>query len=170
MFSYDVMDEAEAMQERFQLIKEGTYQAVIMKSEDKVSANSGNPMMDMTLHVYDNNGTPHTVRDFLVFTKPMMWKVIHAADSAGVLGQYKNGLLCSNLMQGKNVVVKIGIEEGRIIPEDKLQGKPVGSKYPDKNKVEDYIKQSDAKPQIPNAAYTTPAMKKMQDEDSDVPF
>lgn len=164
MFNYTPMNEQEAMQERFQLLPAGEYDAVIEKSTDTTSNNSGNPMMDITLSVYDREGRSHSVRDFLVFTKSMMWKVIHAAESAGVLGQYKNGLLCSNLMQGKNVIVKIGIEEGRIIPEDKLQGKPSGSKYPDKNKVEDYIKQQT------NATYTTRGLQKMQDEDSDVPF
>lgn len=145
MFSYDVMSEQEAMQERFQLLKEGEYDAVVMASEDKVSANSGNPMMALTLAVYDKEGKPHDVRDFLVFTKTMMWKVVHFADSAGLLKEYEEQKLCSEIAIDRRVRVKITIEEGGNIPEDKLKGKSIGSKYPDKNKVEDYVKKADQK-------------------------
>ena len=145
MFQYDVMSEQEAMSERFQLLKEGIYEAVVTESQDKRSS-SGNPMMDMTLTVYDDLGKTHEVRDFLVFTKPMMWKVVHFADSAGCLPGYEDGKLCSQLAINKRVMVKIAIEEGKEIPLDKLNGKPQGTKYFDKNKVEDYIKKEDQKP------------------------
>jgi hypothetical protein len=140
------MSEQEAIEERFNLLKEGEYEAVISASQDKVSANSGNPMMDITLQVFDEDGKARDVRDFLVFTKSMMWKVIHFADSAGLLPQYESGKLCSEVAIGNRVRVKITIEEGGEIPQDKLKGKPAGSKYPDKNKVEDYIKKEDQKP------------------------
>ena len=55
MFNYQVYTEAQAMQERYNLLKEGIYDAVINFSTDKTSS-SGNPMMDMTLAVYDDNG------------------------------------------------------------------------------------------------------------------
>lgn len=143
-FSYEVMDEHQAMQERFNLLKEGDYDAVITKSVDTISANSGNNMMDMTLSVYDDDGKSHSIRDFLVFTKAMMWKVVHCAESAGVLKEYEEQNFCSELMQDRTVRVKIVVEEGGLIPEDKLKGKAAGSKYPDKNKVEDYLKKEEA--------------------------
>lgn len=143
MFAYDVMSEQEAIEERFNLLKEGEYDAVVLSSQDKVSANSGNPMMDVILQVFDENGKAREVRDFLVFTKSMMWKVIRFADSAGLIKQYESGTLCSEKAIDSRVKVKIVIEEGSKIPEDKLKGKPLGSKYPNKNKVEDYIKQED---------------------------
>ncbi len=150
MFAYEVMNEQEAMQERFQLMKEGEYDAIISASQDTKSANSGNPMMDMTVSVFDDNGKSHDVRDFLVFTKTMMWKVVHMADSAGILKEYEEGKLCSETVIGKRVRVKINVEQGGIIPEDKLKGKPLGSKYPDKNKIEDYVKKEDQKPLATN--------------------
>jgi len=145
MFAYQVMTEQEAMNERFQLLKAGEYDAVVIKAEDKVSSNSGNPMIDLILAVYGENGFIHEVRDFLVFTKTMMWRVIHFADSAGLLKEYEEGKLCSDLILDKRLRVKIIIEEGREIPEDKLQGKPIGTKYFDKNKVDDYVKKGDQK-------------------------
>lgn len=174
MLHYEVLTEEQAMSERFQLLPPGEYDAVIESSIDKVSANSGNPMMDITLSVYDEQGKPHAVRDFLVFTKAMMWKVIHFSQSTGMVVQYQNGQLCSMLAQGKNVRVKIGIEEGGIIPEDKLQGKLVGSKYPYKNKVEDYIKNERAPVQNTQGGYTRTPMVNLPTDtstpDEDVPF
>ena len=145
-FMYEVLSEQEAIEERFNLLKEGEYDAVITVSHDKTSASSGNPMMDMTLQVFDAQGKARDVRDFLVFTKSMMWKVIRFADSAGLMTQYEQGKLCSEAAIGQRVRVKITIEEGSEIPADKLKGKPAGSKYPDKNKVEDYVKKDDQKP------------------------
>lgn len=139
MFHYQPMSEQEAMAERFQLLKEGVYDAVVTTSQDKSSA-KGSPMMDITLSVYDENGKTHDVRDFLVFTKPMMWKIVHFADSSGVMKEYEEGKLCSQIAIGRTVKVKVGIESGKEIPADKLDGKPSGTKYYDKNKVEDYLK------------------------------
>lgn len=161
MFQYQPMSEQEAMAERFQLLKEGVYEAVITASKDTTSANSGNPMMDMTVTVYDHDGKSHDVRDFLVFTKAMMWKIVHFADSAGLTKDYEDGALCSEKAINKAVMVKINVEDGREIPVDKLNGKPSGSKYPDKNKIEDYIKRD----------LQAEAIKKFQDDlNDDVPF
>jgi hypothetical protein len=146
MFDYDVMTESEALQERFQLMKEGEYDAVIDKVEHKVSQNSGNNMFEMTLSVYDQQGKSHQVKDYLVFTKGMMWKVIHCADSAGLLKEYEEKKLAPEVLQGAGVRVRIVIEEGGVIPHDRLKGKTEGSKYPDKNKIDNYIKKADQKP------------------------
>ncbi|CAK0742260.1 putative DUF669 domain-containing protein [Gammaproteobacteria bacterium] len=145
-FMYEPITEQEAIEERFNLLKEGEYDAVITVSHDKTSASSGNPMMDMTLQVFYSQGKARDVRDFLVFTKSMMWKVIRFADSAGLMEQYEQGKLCSEIAVGNRVRVKITVEEGGLIPQDKLKGKPEGSKYPDKNKVDDYVKRADQKP------------------------
>lgn len=161
MFQYQVLSEQEAMAERFQLLKEGVYEAVITASSDKTSANSGNPMMDMTVTVYDREGRSHDVRDFLVFTKPMMWKIVHFADSAGLTKDYEDGKLCSEKAINKSVMVNVTVEQGSEIAHDKLNGKPAGSKYPDKNKIADYIKRD----------LQADAIKKFQDDlNDDVPF
>jgi hypothetical protein len=144
MFKYDVYTEEQAMAGRFQLMKEGVYDAVVTASQDTQSK-TGNAMMDITLSVYDESGKTHDIRDFLVFTKGMMWKVVHFADSAGIMKEYEEGKLCSETAINKSVKVKISMEQGREIPEEKLQGKASGSRYPDKNKVEDYVKNEDKK-------------------------
>lgn len=163
MLNYEVMSESEAEQERFQLMKEGEYDAVVTSSEDRTSS-TGNPMLDITLTVYDEMGKTHGVRDFLVLTRSMMWKIIHCADSAGALPEYNQGRFCSNSIINRNVRVKIAVEEGRQIPLDKLQGKPEGSLYPAKNKVVDYVKKSEQKP----LGHEKPTVDQL--EDDEVPF
>jgi hypothetical protein len=164
-FSYIPMSEQQAMDERYNLLKEGEYDAVITASEDRVSINSGNSMMDMMISVFDDEGREHAVRDFLVFTPKMMWKVIHFADSAGLSQLYSKGQLCSELAVGNRVRVKITIEKGGVIPDDKLNGKPVGSVYPDKNKIEDYVKNVLQKP-LPAKS----GANLLDQLDEDVPF
>jgi len=147
-FNYEVMSEQDAMNERFQLIKEGEYDAVITSSHDKHSASSGNPMMDMTVAVYDANGRAYNIRDFLVFTKPMMWKIVQFSKATHLFKEYEEGRLCSALVIGKNVRVKVSIEGGQIIPNDKLNGKSFGATYPDKNKIEYYVTEINHRPTL----------------------
>ena len=163
MLNYQVMSEKEAMEERFCLLKEGIYDAVITESQDKVSQ-SGNPMMDITLAVYDDNGKTTNVRDFLVFTPKMMWKVINFSKSSGLMEGYISGKLCSEMVINQRVKVKISVESGGLIPEDKLKDKPLGAKYPDKNKVEDYLERD------LSAEKVEKFKSELIDDDVDVPF
>jgi hypothetical protein len=142
MFTYEVFTEEQAMAERFQLLPDGIYEAVTTASFDKKSS-SGNPMMEVHLSVWDKEGRTYEIKDFLVFTKGMMWKVIHFAHSAGLLKEYEEGKLCSDVVISEIVKVKVSIEPGKEIPQDKLNGKPVGSKYFDKNRIEDYLPRED---------------------------
>ena len=160
MFNYDVLSEEQAMQERFQLLPDGEYEAVVDASIDKPSSN-GNPMMEVTLSVYDANGHHHPVKDYLVFTRGMMWKVIHFAESAGVMKEYTEKKFCSDLIINKSVRVRLAIEKGGEIPFDKLKGKAPGSRYSDKNKVEDYLSRDKA---ISNV------VKDSAFHDDDIPF
>lgn len=138
MLNYKVMTKEEAMKERFDLLPDGIYQAVIEQSTDKISS-AGNPMMELILSVYDSDGQSHTVKDYLVFTPKMMWKVIDCAESAGVIKDYESKKFCSDVIRGCDVSVTIGTEKGGLIPEDRLNGKSHGSCYPDKNKVIGYL-------------------------------
>lgn len=162
LFDYEVMTEEEALKERFQLMADGEYDAVIEKVEYKVSANSGNHMFEMSLAVYDTQGKPHQVKDWLVFSKGMMWKTIHCADSAGLEKEYIEKKFSPEVLQGSGVRVRVATETGGVIPVDRLKGKPEGSRYSDKNKIEDYVKKADQKP-LPKTA-------DFQDDSLDIPF
>jgi len=143
MFSYDVMTEEEAMRERFQLLEDGEYNAVITRAEARISTNSGNPMIEVDLDVYDKNGRAHVVRDFLVFTRSMTWKVIHCTNAVGLQKEFESKQLQPEMLVNKNVRVMVSVQAGGLIPTDRLKGKPEGSKYPDKNVIQDYVGQTE---------------------------
>lgn len=141
MLAYEPMSEQDALKERYYLLDDGEYDGVIEKCELKQSA-SGNQMLDLTISVFDKNGKANPVRDFLVFTPKMMWKVIHCADSAGLLKEYEEKKLSEHMLVGMNVKVLLKQQQGNVIPHDKLKGKPYGTLYPNKNVVEDYLKRT----------------------------
>ena len=139
MFDYEVLTEQEAMQQRFNLLEKGEYEGEIKQVEFRTSS-IGNPMFEVTINVYDNNGCQHTIKDFLLFTKNMIWKTIHCAEATGTEKEYQEKKFSPELLIGKYVRVLVGTKQGTEIPHDKLNGKPVGSRYYDKNVIEDYLK------------------------------
>ena len=121
------------------LVEDGEYEFEVLRS-DRRTSRAGNPMAELQIRYFDKNGIAHTVFDYLVFSSvPLnIKKVKHFCDATGLQEEYKQGSIPEELggLSGK---FKITTQEGQEIPEDKLQGKPKGSKYPSKNVVEDYI-------------------------------
>lgn len=139
MFTYQPLTEQQCNEARYQLLKDGIYEAVIKKSEFQKSRN-GNPMFKMTLDVFDDKGSIFFITDYLVFTPQMMFKVKHFCESAGLQKEYESGEFCQpDLAVQRNVFVKIKTQKGKEIPDENLDGKPKGSCYPDKNVVDDYV-------------------------------
>lgn len=121
------------------LMEEGIYNFEVVKSSYKTSK-AGNPMAELNIMVWDHDGKQKIIFDYLIFSHvPLnIKKVKHFCDTVGLQEEYKKGQIPEDLerLSGK---VKIIIQKGQLIPEDKLQGKPKGSCYPDKNAVEDYV-------------------------------
>jgi len=139
MFTYIPMTEEQCNEARYQLLKDGIYEAVVKKAEYQTS-NSGNPMFKLTLDVFDDKGTIFFITDYLVFTPQMMWKVKHFCESAGLLKEYESGAFCHpDLAEDMNVFVKTVIQKGKEIPKEKLNGMPEGTCYRDKNAIIDYV-------------------------------
>lgn len=138
MSLYRALNEEEVMKARFNLLEDGEYDAVV-KVATRRTSQSGNIMADMTLAVFDKLGNSHEVRDFLVFTEKMLWKIKHFCDSSGQSEIYLQELFEPEMAEQQHVRVKVARQVGNEIPFEKLQGKPVGSKYPDKNVIDDYI-------------------------------
>lgn len=139
-YSYDVMTEEQAQKERFSLLDEGEYEATIEMFEGKISS-TNNRMIVWTLNVYDKAGISHQMTDYQPLTPKMAWKLINHCKSGGMSEEYKNKTWRPQLSVGKTFRVKVGIDEGGLIPKDKLKGKPEGSRYPNKNVIKDYVEQ-----------------------------
>ncbi len=137
--SYDFLPMTEEEINAAGLVEDGIYDFEVIKSERQVSRN-GNPMAKLNIKFWDKQGNIHTLFDYLVFSNVpfCLRKVKHFCEATGMSDDYKKGQIQETLdcLEGKMKVVK---KVGVLIPEDKLNGKPLGSFYPDKNEVEDYI-------------------------------
>lgn len=142
-YDYEPMTEERAQQERYQLLPDGKYKARVSKSDPKLSANN-NSMAELTLDVFTKDRTIKQVKDFLLWTPSMAWKMRHFCMSAGLTKEYDSKQFRPELAKDKFVNVEIKIEKGKEIPLSKLEGKAPGSKYPDKNVIVDYVVDQDA--------------------------
>lgn len=144
MFSYTPMNKEQAEKERFELLDKGEYTAEFISAVSKISQGSKNPMIEAELNVFDESGRPYVIKDWLVFTPRMMWKVIRCMEAVDLEKEYNEQKLVPEMLVGRNCRVLVNRQEGNIIPDDKLQGKPTGSRYPEKNTIADYIKKDSA--------------------------
>jgi len=138
---YKPLNEEEVMQARFNLLPDGEYDGLVTASIRKNSS-TGNTMADMNVKLFDKNGESHDVRDFLIFTDKMLWKIKHFCDSSGQAKEYSNGAFTPELANNQRIRAVVCKQVGGEIPMDKLNGKPFGSKYPDKNVIQDYLPNS----------------------------
>jgi hypothetical protein len=122
-----------------ELVEDGIYDFEVIKSVRKVSR-TGNHMAELNIRFWDKNGKIHTLFDYLVFSIiPLnIRKVKHFCDATGLAEYYKKGELPEEL-GGYSGKIKVSTQKGQLIPQDKLNGKPLGSTYPDKNIVEYYV-------------------------------
>lgn len=156
------MTEEECERARTGLLPDGEYDGVISVAVSKYSA-SGNPMIELGINVY-NGADAHYIKDYLVSTEKMMWKIIKCAKSADIFKEYNEGKFNETILMGRNVKVKVKIQAGSEIQEDRLNGKEKGTKYPDKNVIADYLLGA-KKDVVPS--YKSDYFKP---EDEDVPF
>jgi hypothetical protein len=110
------------------LMAPGVYDFEVVDAKEKVSK-SGNEMIELTLTVWDINGKPHTIYDYLL--DAMAYKVRHFAEAANLLDKYLAGSINADDCRCVSAKVEIIIQKGG--------EKFGGGTYPDKNSVKDYI-------------------------------
>ena len=138
-FNYNPVSEEEAQKLRYNLLPDGIYKGKVKEAERKKSY-AGNPMGVFTLKFSDNEGNCRTIIDHIAFIPSMMWKARHFCESTDLINEFESKKFVPELALDKDVYARIKTEIGKEIPFDKLNGKPPGSRYPDKNVVEDYVK------------------------------
>lgn len=146
MFDYDPMSRDDAMSERYNILPDGKYNAKILSCIDRISSTSGNPMFEVNLEVTEyRTNKKSTIKDFLLFTKNMMWKTINCCEACNIMAAYADKSLEPRMLEGKRILVEIGKQEGQVIPVDKLNGKAYGTRYPTKNIINDYVVDGESK-------------------------
>ncbi len=136
-YDYNVLTEEQAQRARFGLLPDGEYNAFVTQAVGKPSG-KGNAMVELTLQI-NHEGVSYDVKDFLLFTDNMIWKTKHFCESAGLVQEFIAKKFRPEMAPRKNVRVIIKTQAGKEIPLDKLNGKAPGTKYFDKNSVEDYL-------------------------------
>lgn len=138
-YDYNPLPEEEAQSKRYTLLDDGVYRAHVINAKEKLSK-SNNKMCELLLEVYDDHkGIKKQIYDFLLFTDNMIWKLKHFCDAANLSDSYLNKRFSDDIAIGSDVLVQIKTDRGALIPDDKLNGRPRGSRYPDKNAIEDYV-------------------------------
>ena len=130
----------------FSLCPEGEFSFEVLKAEEKMSK-KGNPMIELILKIWDDNGEIHTVYDYLM--EAIVYKLKHFCDSTGLKEKYDNGELTDFDCELKTGKVKI------IHQKDRNDSSKVRAS------VKDYIVDSSEVKESP---------KESSIEDDDVPF
>lgn len=126
------------------------------------SKSSGNPMLKLSLKVWDSKGNQGFIDDYLVFSTKVMYKIKHFWDSVGKPDVFKAGKFTAQDCLGLSGKLKIDIQKGQKKPEEKWSGYEPEF-YPDKNSVKDYM------PSIPGEAKISGESEE-KFHDDDVPW
>ncbi|SRR5260221_7320230 len=134
MFSFEftpLSEEDIAKVQSGDLLPDGTYEFEVVSCYNKVSRN-GNPMLEVELKVFDEKQCSRIVKDYLLTSSLMIFKLKHFCDSIGLSDQYLKGQL--DFSKTLNRCGKV------IIMTQKGNQKADGTYYLDRNAVKDYIK------------------------------
>jgi hypothetical protein len=114
------------------IFSKGSYAFKVIDAIEKNSS-KGNPMIELNLEIYHNiiTGKTNLVRCFLMTSEPNFEFLIrHFCYSIGMIEAYESGNLIASTLVGKIGTAVIGIEVDK------------DGKYPDKNRVLDFIEKS----------------------------
>jgi hypothetical protein len=112
------------------IFEKGDYRFTVSSALEKVSKSSGNQMIHLKLVVYHSDipGKTTIVDCYLLNDNPSFEYLIrHFCYSVGLGELYEQGNLLPEQCNGKEGIVRLAIEEDKT------------GKYPDKNKVTDFI-------------------------------
>lgn len=157
MFTITPLTEKEI--DALSMMPEGIYNFEVSACEKKKSK-KGNPMAELTLTVWDNQGVKHSLKDYLVFSNVGLCirKIKHFCESTGIEGEYLSGQIRENFL-GLSGKVNIGIQ-------DETEKEDGSGFYSKKNIVIDYVV-------TPKDAKSMPLANKPFDsgiEDDELPF
>lgn len=113
------------------LLPEGEYPFTVIVARDTTSKTSGNPMIELQLEVYDEDGKGRKVTDYLM--ESMGFKLIHFASTTGLTAEYDRGDMPADIMQGRSGCLRLRIE-------------PASGNFRAKNSVRDYVKATEPAP------------------------
>ena len=144
------------------IFSKGEYAFKVIDAIERDSS-KGNPMIELNLEIYHSTitGKTNLVRCFLMTSEPNFEFLIrHFCYSIGMSESYESGNLIASTLVGKFGTALIGIEIDK------------EGKYPDKNRVLDFIEKSPTQigqSGLKNISHSLPVQQK-SDLNDDIPF
>jgi len=132
------------------LLPDGKYGFVISDAKETISK-AGNEMIVLTVRVYKDDGGFILVTDYLM--ESMAFKLRHACEATGLLGDYDAGELNADNFVGKEGFLKIKTQ-------------PAKGEYGPKNVIADYIVGEGFKPPKDNLSKSLDG----DELEDDIPF
>ena len=154
---YELKFEPKEEKDLLDLLEAGEGNYEVIKSVFGHSKRTGNPMITLTLKVWDKTGNQGLITDYLMISDKnfALRKIRHFCFSNGLQEAYERGGFNADECEGRCGKLIIGIEKGQPREDNPNES------YPDKNKAVDYISSNGAE-------------KKQQAEgeklDDDIPF
>lgn len=123
--------------------------AIDTTSKVKPDGSGGNPMIEVTLEVFDADGETATIKDYLL--EATAKKLRHFCYAVGLGDEYERGAIEADNLIGCGGKCVIGIERAQR-----------GSGYPDRSRIADYVPQNGAsnghaRPHAASASQQAPA-------------
>jgi len=134
------------------LLEGGEYDYEVVKCEETQSK-AGNDMFKVFIRVFDDEGQPSYVTDYILLSGRMEYKFKHFLYSLGMSEAYDSGQIEGAACVGQAGRVKLGIE--------------MSDEFPPKNKVVDYIKDPI---EAEGAKITMPKTEEDVPGEEDIPF
>jgi hypothetical protein len=131
----------------------------IISAETKVSSGkktAGEEMLELAIEIYNDKGDKQTIREWIGSWNLFMLKAI--CESNGMLDAYEAGDVNAFDLYDKTGKVILKIEKG--------QPNPNGGNYPDKNKIDKFLKEAPSKA-IPTKVTQAQTERELDDE---IPF
>jgi len=100
----------ESQIEALGLLQPGIYDFTIAEAEEQKSK-KGNDMFKLILHVFEENGKPRKIYDWVMPSFPKKYKHLH--DALGILDIYAKGETTTDDLKGKSGKLSLGIGEPR---------------------------------------------------------
>lgn len=131
------------------LMPDGEYDWECVDTNDKPSS-KGNDMFTLKLHVFDEEGQPNIIMDYIALGNTFgERKLRHAADSGGIIDIYESGKLVAADFLGRTGKLKIKTQEAQ-------------GNYDAKNVVASYTKRG--------AVAATPVAANTDELNDEIPF
>lgn len=135
---------------KLNLLTPGIHDFEVVETDERTSK-KGNDMVVLKLHVFEEDGTPRIVFDYLGDFMPHKFK--HAADACGLTEEYADGSINASLFMGKCGKCEIITQ-------------PAQGDYLERSGVKDYVKRTGQETDAPPIRKTTIA----EDLDDSIPF